>query len=76
MSMSNSNGNVSFKAFPSDRVDALALLYLQNQDLSGKSPEELANIYNEAWCKISQEFKLIRENEVKKRHETRDAFLR
>lgn len=56
MSTSSSGGNVSLSAFPSDRRDALAILYLQNRDLSGKTPEEIADMYDEVWGRISNEF--------------------
>ena len=35
----------SFKTFPSSRTEALAMLYLQNQDLSGKSPKEIQEMF-------------------------------
>lgn len=35
--------------FPSSRTEALAMLYLQNQDLKGKSPEELQAMYLKAY---------------------------
>lgn len=36
-----------FKTFPANADEALALLYLQNQDLSETSPERLAEWYEE-----------------------------
>lgn len=44
----------SFKTFPSDRNEALAMLYLQNQDLSGKSPKEIQEMFLSA-CKEMRE---------------------
>ena len=38
--------------FPSNKYEALAMLYLQNQNLSGFTPEELAGKYQEAYEKI------------------------
>jgi len=70
--MASSNGNVNLRTFPSDRRDALAILYLQNQDLSGKTPEELADMYDEAWDKISQEFDSIRDKKREDRHKAHD----
>ena len=40
------------KIFPSDRTEALAMLYLQSQDLSGKSPKEIVEMYNFAYSEI------------------------
>lgn len=58
----------SFSTFPSDKKDALALLYVQNQDLTGKSPEDVVAMYNDAYIRISEKLKnLAKEN---KQHET------
>lgn len=38
--------------FPASREEALAYLYMQHQDLSGKSPEEINTIYWEAFYAI------------------------
>ena len=40
------------KMFPANADEALALLYLQNQDLSEKSPEELAEWYESVRIRI------------------------
>lgn len=36
------------KIFPSAKHEVLAMLYLQEQNLSGKTPEEIARLYQEA----------------------------
>lgn len=33
--------------FPSSAYEAIAMLYVQNQDLSGKTPEELFKLFKE-----------------------------
>lgn len=38
--------------FPSNQYEALAMLYLQNQDITGKTPEELFKLYTETVHKI------------------------
>lgn len=38
--------------FPSDLSEALTMFYLQNQDLSGKTPEDITELYYEAYYKI------------------------
>lgn len=38
--------------FPSSKQEALAMAYVQAQDLSGKSPEEVLEIYDSAYEKI------------------------
>lgn len=35
--------------FPSNDYDALTMLYMQNQDLKGKSVQEIAEIYYNAY---------------------------
>lgn len=40
------------KTFPSDYVEALTMLYLERQDLTGKTPEDLAEMYWEIYFKI------------------------
>lgn len=71
MATVNSGEKVSLSTFPSDRRDALAILYLQNQDLSGKTPEEIAGMYDEAWNRISKEFNAIRDREKEEHRKTR-----
>jgi len=39
-------------SFPSNQIEALAFLYVQNQDLSKMTPEEIAVMYNDAHEKI------------------------
>ncbi len=38
---------IKLQTFPATRFEALAILYLQNQDLSGKTPEEIMEMYLE-----------------------------
>lgn len=46
--------------FPANSAEALAMLYLQNQDLSGKTPEEIAVLYDETLSKIIAQQLLLR----------------
>lgn len=46
--------------FPTGKREALALLYVQSQDLSGKTPEDLAEMYTSAYKKISEKLKALR----------------
>ena len=48
--------------FPSNKIQALAMVYLQNQDLSGKSPEQLTAIYLDAYEKVNIAFRKSRED--------------
>lgn len=40
--------------FPSTKIEALTMLYLQKQDLSSLSPEEFLDKYEETYCKIDK----------------------
>lgn len=39
------SNDVNLNSFPSNRTQALAFLYTQNQDLKEKTPSEIAKIY-------------------------------
>lgn len=41
-------------AFPRDLTEALALLYVQSQDLSGKTAKEMLEMYTNAYKEISE----------------------
>lgn len=71
MATVNSSEKVSLSTFPLDRRDALTILYMQNQDLSDKTPEEIADMYDEAWDRISKEFNAIRESKKEERRKTK-----
>ncbi len=56
--------SVNLSTFPSGRVDALTMLYLERQDLSNMSPEELTDMYLEVHSKIITRFSEV--NKIKK----------
>ncbi len=47
------SNDVNLNSFPSNRTQALAFLYTQNQDLKGKTPTEIAEIYVSAYEEIN-----------------------
>jgi hypothetical protein len=47
------SNDVSLSTFPNGRVPALAMLYLQNQDLSKATPEDIVDKYLEAYERIT-----------------------
>ncbi|MGF9991550.1 hypothetical protein ABEY04_22255 [Bacillus mycoides] len=49
--------NVNLNTFPSNKVQALTMLYLQNQDLTGKSPSEIVDLYITTSKEISESFR-------------------
>ena len=48
---------VKFFTFPQSRIEALAMLYLQSQDLTGKSPSEIQSMYFEALYELERDFR-------------------
>lgn len=44
----------TFRTFPDNETAALAMLWLQNQDLSSATPEELLEKYQDAYSKIKE----------------------
>lgn len=49
--------NTKPSAFPSTHCEALTILYLQNQDLTGKTPEEIQAMYFETLKTIEEDYK-------------------
>lgn len=59
------SNTVSLSTFPSNKNEALTMLYLQNQDLSDLTPEQIVDKYNETFKAIKKRFSEIRsENRV------------
>ena len=54
--------DVRLVTFPSSRNEALAMLYLQNQDLSKKTPAQVHEMYWYALAEIRKDYKEKREN--------------
>lgn len=52
--------SVELRAFPSDKYEALAMAYLNAQDLSRHTPEQIVQEYAEALSKVKAEFKRLR----------------
>ena len=45
------------QTFPKNEREALAMLYVQNQDLTGKTPTQIAELYDAAHNEIRQYIK-------------------
>lgn len=58
--------DVSLYTFPATKEEALTMLYLQKQDLSDKSPEDLIEMYYNTLEKIKAQNREIR-NRIKNR---------
>lgn len=50
---------MEYKCFPKDKQEAVTFLYMQQQDLTGKSPEELVEMYDAAFKRINDRFLTI-----------------
>ena len=60
--------NVRIFSFPDTETDALAYLYTKNQDLSGKSVKEIAEIYYNAYYELKSYKADIRKKASSKYH--------
>ena len=56
--------DVTLRTFPKNECEALAMLYIQNQDLSGLTPEQLFEKYQETYEKICKHRKLCNEHKL------------
>lgn len=54
---------VKLSTFPETEYEALALLYVQNQDLSDATPEEIFDLYFDAKQKIRAQSRERRKNQ-------------
>lgn len=61
--------DANLRAFPSDSCEFLTMLFLQNQDLSGKSPEDIAEMYDGAYEKIAAKLDALRKERTAKKRE-------
>jgi len=48
---------VKLSTFPSNNIEALTMLYLKQQDLKLLSPEEILELYDTTYAKISEKHK-------------------
>lgn len=44
--------NTHLESFPTNKFEALAILYLQHQNLSGVGPEQLLDWYQDVYAKM------------------------
>jgi hypothetical protein len=49
------SNNIHFSSFPVNELQALAILYVQNQDLTGKSPTDIYNLYRTTYDEMCNE---------------------
>ena len=52
MTAGEGNRMNEFKVYPSNKAEALAYLYMQKQDLTDKTPEEVVEMYNVVYDKM------------------------
>lgn len=58
-----------FKTFPSSFTEALALTYVQHQDLNGKTPAEIHTMYWEALYEIRKDYREKHDSGYFKEHQ-------
>ncbi len=56
--------DVTLRTFPQNEFEALAMLYIQNQDLSVVTPEELLEKYQETYNQICAYNKACKERRM------------
>ena len=44
--------DLEIRKFPGNKIEALTMLYLKNQDLTDRKPEEIAKLYEKAYKEI------------------------
>lgn len=59
------SNRIEFSTFPNSKVSALTILYLEKQDLSNLTPEDLADKYQEVYERINNRFREIRKSSSK-----------
>lgn len=64
---------INFSTFPNKSAQALAMVYLNSLDLTGKSPEDIVHIYNDAYERIEAEQEKIKGETS---NESIDEFLK
>lgn len=47
--------DIEIKIFPSNRAEALTMLHLQSQDLSGKTPKDIMEMYDSAYSQFKSD---------------------
>lgn len=57
-----SNDSVKLNSFPGSDIEALAMLYTENQNLKGKSVIEIADIYYNAYYELLNSNRELRFN--------------
>lgn len=55
------NESINLSTFPKNSSQALAMVYLNSLNLTGKSPEDIVRIYNDAYERIEAEQEKIKE---------------
>lgn len=54
------SNDVKLNSFPDNELEALAFLYVQSQDLTGKTPAEISTMYYEAYYAIQKDYRIKR----------------
>lgn len=57
--------DVELNTFPKNRAEALTMLYLNNQDLSNKSPTDIVKLYSSAIQEVREALRTTNNSSVK-----------
>lgn len=68
------SNNTNFSTFPKNKIEALTMLYLENQDLSNLKPEEVLSMYNDVYDKICSKDHKIKTKENEESLKNLDIF--
>ncbi|MDF2590284.1 MAG: hypothetical protein K0S41_4127 [Anaerocolumna sp.] len=55
--------SITLNTFPSGKASALTMLFLEKQNLSSMTPEELADKYSEIYDRIDSRFKSMKKKQ-------------
>ncbi|MEK5107042.1 hypothetical protein MHI57_09720 [Cytobacillus sp. FSL K6-0129] len=59
------SNDVNLSTFPSNRTEALTMLYLQNQNLSDKTPREIVELYFSVLAGVRESIRETKPNSIK-----------
>ena len=53
--------DVTLSSFPQNSIEALALLWVHSQDLNGKTPEQISDMFWDAYFRIANQTRASQE---------------
>jgi hypothetical protein len=59
------SNDVNLSTFPSNRIEALTMLYLQNQDLTNKTPSEIVELYFSVFAGVKESIRETKPSSIR-----------